>query len=161
MKRLGFTLIELLIYMAVIPFVLAVFTQVFHSILDVQLESESVSSVETDGSYLLARFQYDLHHASSVTQPVSPGDSGSTLGFVVSGDPYTYSVTDGALSLTTPLGTDRLNTQGTRVSDFNVTRIGNSLGRPTIRIGFNLTSNTLSLSGKTQTRSYLTTVSLR
>src|SRR3990172_6790072 len=51
-SRRGFTIIELILYMGMLSILLAVLSQIFVSILNVQLESQSSSSIEQDSRYI-------------------------------------------------------------------------------------------------------------
>jgi len=64
---------------------------------------------------------------------------------------HSYSVSDGVLYID---GTDRLNSIDTQISNFSVTRIGNSVANDTLQISFTLTS-------LSQSQNYQTSVSLR
>lgn len=145
MKR-GFTIVELLIYMVIVGTLLTVLGGILISTLDVQMESESVSTIEADGRFLLARISYDVHRSSSLTTP--------NLVLTIDGQTYTYAVANSILQLTTPSGTSHLTSPGVRITDFSVTRLGNPAGVPTVQIKFTLTNGR-------ETRNYQTTVGLR
>lgn len=145
MKR-GFTIVELLIYMVIMGTMFTVLGGILLSTLDVQMESESVSTIEADGRFLLARLGYDVHRASSLTTP--------NLVLTINGQTYTYSVANSIFQLTTPSGSSHLTSPGVQVSNFSVTQLGNPTGVPTAQIKFTLTNGH-------ETRNYQTTVGLR
>ena len=146
MKR-GFTIVELLIYMVIVGTLLTVLGGILISTLDVQMESESVSTIEADGRFLLARLGYDVHRASSLT--TTPN-----LVLAINGQTYTYAVVNSVLQLTTSSGTSHLTSPGVQVTNFSVTRLGNPTGVPTAQIKFTLTNGH-------ETRNYQTTMGLR
>ena len=146
MKR-GFTLIEILIYMGLMAALIIVLTNVFVTVLETQLESSSTSVVEIDGRYLLPRLIYDIHQAANITTPATAGQTTVSLTL----NTHSYSVSDGVLYID---GTDRLNSIDTQISNFSVTRIGNSVANDTLQISFTLTS-------LSQSQNYQTSVSLR
>lgn len=151
----GFTLIELLLYMALFAVLLVVLLQLFTGILDVQVESQATSVVSQDARYLLARFSYDIEQSSSIVAPPPGGQSG-TLQIVVGAVNYTYSVNNGNLMLTTPSGTDALNSSDTTVSNLTFSRTGNNL----VTISFTLIGKAIIRSGQ-QTETFQTTVAER
>ena len=55
-KQQGFTIVELMVYTTVLLGLLYVFTSVFTSILDVQMESETQSAIVQDSGYIFARY---------------------------------------------------------------------------------------------------------
>ena len=158
-KTSGFTLIELLLYMGIFVILLVVFIQMFGSLIETQLESESTSSVTEDQKYILDRLSYDIHRASSITTPAL-GSTGSSLQVIIDGSTYTYALSGGALQITNSNGTDQLNSAGTTVSNVSFTNIGAGGSKPNVQIKFVLTSVATPNSGA-QKESVQTTVSLR
>ncbi|HZZ98694.1 MAG TPA: hypothetical protein VFG51_02050 [Candidatus Saccharimonadia bacterium] len=132
----GSTLVELLLYMGLISILLVVMTTMFLSALDVQQSSQSTSSAEQEGNYLLTRLAYDIHRASSVTTPAALGSSSPTLTLVISGASYTYSVSNGQLSLVQGITSEFLSGFDTTISNLSFTRLGNVTGKPTLKISF-------------------------
>src|SRR3989344_3800829 len=156
----GFTVVELLIFMGILASFLGILTQIFHSTIDVELESTSTSHVNLGAEYLITRMGYDIRRASSITTPSSAGATTSSLVIVIGGDTHTYSVDTGHLILTNSSGSDFLTGTGTTVSDFTVTRLGPSIGKSSLRVSFTLTSVTTTTSGIAQSRPVTFTVSL-
>jgi prepilin-type N-terminal cleavage/methylation domain-containing protein len=136
----GFTLVELLLTMALMGMFLVVLTDVVSSTLNVQTEAEAVSALSEDGRFLLARLDYDLQRATSITTPASLGSSGSTLVMDIGGVANTYALSSGNLQLTNGAGTTNLNSNEATVSDLSFQRLGNSGGKDTIRVSFTVTS---------------------
>jgi type II secretory pathway component PulJ len=136
MKKRGFTLPELLVYCGLLAILLVVITNVFMSILNLQLETETVSGQAQDGQYILSRLSYDLRRASSVTSPALGGTSAS-LSVIIDGVSYQYGL-DGNNNLVVA-GQGQLNSFLTTVSDLSFTHLGTVGGEEdTIQIGFNL-----------------------
>ncbi len=160
MKR-AFTLIEMLIYMGIMSAFIVVLTNIFVSVLDVQLQSQAVSSVEQDGRFILSRLSHDIRRAQSITTPASAGSSAQSLVLVIGGSTYTYSDSSGSLTLNSPLGLGSLTSFDTTVSGFTVTRIGNTSGKHSLQINFTLTSVTVSNADRPEIKSFQTTVGLR
>jgi hypothetical protein len=159
-KKQGFTIVELLIYTGILTIFLYVLTNIFTSVLDMQLESESAGPVVTDGRYILSRLTYDISHASSIVTPATIGGEGSTLVLHIGSSDYTYNVSNGNLVLTTPLGNGSLNSYGSTVSNVSFRRYGNTNGKNSVRVVFTLTSTTIRQSGA-DSRDYQTTIGLR
>jgi prepilin-type N-terminal cleavage/methylation domain-containing protein len=160
MKR-GFTLIELLMYMGLVSVFLTVLTSAFLSILDVQLESEAISTVEQDGRYILSRLVYDVHRASSITTPATVGQVTSTITLVIGGQNYSYSTSNNNLIYTSPSGTDNLNSYDSQISNLSITRVGNAIGKNSLQVGFTLTSITTKNNNKPEQKDFLITTTLR
>lgn len=157
----GFTLIELLIYSGLLSILLGVFVTLFGMIIDAQLESDSTSGVQQDGQYVLAKLSGDIENASSITTPASLGQSANTLDIVINSVHYIYSI-DGAgnLIVTTLAGSDSLNSYSTSISNLNFTRLGNVVGKNTIRFTFKVTGRTITKTGQ-ESQIATSTASLR
>lgn len=156
----GTTLIELIVYMSFFALFTAVLLNFFVSVLNIQLESESSSSVWQDGQFITERLIYDIQRAQNIVTPSGLGDSGSSLQITVNGIQYSYSVNGGNLELTNNQGTDRLNSVDTSVSNLLVRKIGNVSGKATARVSFTLTSIVVQKGGP-EVRNFQTTVSTR
>lgn len=159
----GFTLIEIIIYMALLSIFLLTLTDIFTSILDVQLESDATSAVEQDGRFLLSRFSYDINRASSITIPSAIGSSSNSLSIVIGGITYTYALGGSNLGLTNNLGTSNLNGSDTAISGLTFQKIANSTiagTKETIKINFTISSITQRTQGP-EIRNFQTTVGRR
>ncbi len=157
----GETLIELLLYIGFLSMLLVVFLQVFTSVLDVQSESQSTSSVEQDGKYLIQRLTYDIQRSTSIQNPVSVGGSSSTLQLNIGGNIFTYTLLNNNLVLTNNLDTNaQLNSYDASVSALLFTRIGNPGGKNVIQVLFTLAGKTQRISS-TEVRSFQTTIGTR
>lgn len=156
----GFTMVELLIYMGIFMILLTAITTIFTSVVSVQLEAESYSSVQLDGRFLLNRFIYDIQRASTIISPTL-GNQAQSLQLRINNATYTYT-TDGSnnITITNGLGTDVLNSYDTSVSNLAFQQIGNVGGKNTVKISFTLTSRVIS-SGTSNTKSFQTTIGLR
>lgn len=146
----GFTLIELLLYMGVFSMLLVMLFQLLTSIFDVQLESESTSSVSQDARYILNRITYDISQGDAITTPNVLGGQGEVLQISIGSITYTYSLTDGNLMLNNSvLGTtDQLNSVNTTVSNVNFLRLGDiNNENDTVSVSFTLTSKTVKRGG--------------
>jgi len=166
LSRKGTTLVELLLYMGILAILLTVLTSIFVSVLDVQSESNAVSSVEQDGNYILARLNYDIHRAQNINIPTANGEVNSIFQIVIDGVNYTYNI-DGNNNLVLTfinngiLEINNLNSYGSSVSNLSVERLGFTGGKEnSLRITFTLTSRTKRISGF-ETKSFETNLSLR
>ena len=119
MKK-AFTLIELLIYMALVGLFLVILTNMLATILETQAESASVSLVDIDGRYILARLGYDANNVVLNSQ--------------------SYSVVDGNLQVEGM----RLNSYDSVISGWSVVRVDD-----TARVNFTVTSGERSQSFST------------
>lgn len=154
----GFTQIELLLSMGILMILIGVLTTVFGQILDVQLESKAISSVDQNGRYILARLTHDMQQATSIVTPASPGQSSETLQIQINSINYTYTATPGGnLVLTNNNGTNVLNSQAASISALTFLRIGNGNNNDTIRVSFIVTTRTKRVQGIEQ-KSFQTTL---
>jgi type II secretory pathway component PulJ len=168
----SFTLIELIIYIGLFSTVLVILTQIITSTLNVQLESQSMSSVEQDGRYILSRFSYDIPRATSITRPTAleyGNNSINELKITINGVTYHYYLNNGNLMLDYPPAISvQLNSFDTTISNLYFTRFDSRNPTPTtsvanldeIQINFVLASKSQSKSGP-QTRNFETTLGLR
>lgn len=140
----GFSLLELIVYMGVFLVLITVITEIFLTILDTQLDATKTSSVDQNGRYILARLNYDIQHASSITTPASLGQTTNNLQIVIGGINYTYSVdSNGNLQITNNNGTDNLTGYDASASAVSFQRLGNSGGKNTIQISFTVAGRTV------------------
>ncbi len=149
LKQKGFTLIEFLLYMGIFVIFLTITLQMFTQIFDIQVESEAVSSVASDGKYISERFSYDTNRATAISNPSNYGTSSASLTFTSEGQNLTYSLINGDLVLTnSTTGTaDQLNGNETSVSDLSFIRLDGA-GKDAVQITFTLTSVATKRSGK-------------
>ena len=156
----GFTTMELLLSMGILMILIGVLTSVFGQILDVQLESKAVSSVDQNGRFLLARLQHDMQQASTIITPVSPGDSSDTLQIQINSIDYTYQASpSGNFVITNQYGTDLLNSTTASISAVTFIRIGSGDANDTVRVQFTVTSRVRQANGYDQ-KTFQTTMGL-
>ena len=158
---IGYTLIELVVYIGILTLLLSVLSSIFSSIVNVQLESTSTSSVNQDGRYLLSKLLYDVKSATTIVTPAAPGDVTSSMQLTINSINYTYSldannnlqVVDGSTGLPYVL-----NSYDTSVSGLTFTRVGNGGSSDDVRVSYTLTSRTLEQGDKRETQSFTTTL---
>lgn len=166
----GFTLIELLIFTGIFTILLVIFTEIITSALNVQLESQSVSSIEQDGRFIISRLMNDISRAKAITVPSTLGTAGTTnsLTLNIEGADYTYHSTGNIFLLDSPIGNNvPLTSYDSTVSNISFTRYGNR-NTPsdendfldTVKINFTLTSKSIPKSGP-RNKTFSTTVGLR
>lgn len=161
MRKQGFTIVELLVFMGILSVFLGVLTQVFHSALDVQLETAATASVDLTGNYLFNRLEYDIRRATGIETPSAPGQTSSSLALDIGGVDYTYSILGSSLQLANDLGSFSLTDVNTQVSNLSFTRRGSGSGNDAIEISFTLTSTATTTAGESESRQLQTSVSLR
>ncbi|MDO8515597.1 MAG: prepilin-type N-terminal cleavage/methylation domain-containing protein, partial [bacterium] len=123
MRKKGFTIVELLVYCGLLAVLLTVLTNVFMSIINLQLETESSSGLAQDSQYLLSRLTYDFRRANSISSPILGGTSG-TLTIIIGGVTYQYKITDGNL-VVTPGG--QLNSFQTKISNLSFSNLDDTV----------------------------------
>lgn len=161
-KQKGFTLIELLIYMGIFSILITAMFQLLTSIFDVQLETQSTTSVSQDGRFILNRLAYDIKNATIVTSP-DVGGQGQSLVVSNGTTTYTYNLFGDNLTLTnSTTGTiDQLNSVNTTVSNLKFLRLSDTNNQyNTVTVSFTLNSKTIKRSG-INTESFDTTVGTR
>lgn len=159
----GFTLVELLIYIGIFSILILVLFQLLSSIFDLQLESQSSTSVTQDSRFIINRFSYDLGQADTVTVPAFLASASSTLQFSKNSTTYTYSLQNGNIILAnSSLGSlDELNSHNTTVSNLTFTRLSDSESEnSTVTMSFTLTS-TIIKRGETASEDFTITVGTR
>lgn len=156
MKK-SFTIIEFLLYIGILSILLLVFADLFISMARLRTETESTSNVQQDSSYLINKFIYDIHQASTVSIPAHPSDQSPTLNLVINGVDYSYSLQGGNLVLSDG---NRLNGYDTTISNLQFTRLGQGDIHDVIKINFTVNSLVKNQAGY-ETQSYETVVGLR
>lgn len=158
----GFTLIELLIFMGIFSILMVVMFQLLTSIFDVQLESQSSSAVSLDGSYILARINYDIKNSTAISSP-SVGSQSATLSFSRGSSNFTYALSSGNFNITDSSlnATDQLNSANTSVSNLSFQRLSDTEGKyNTITVSFTVNSKIIRRNG-VNSQSFTETVGTR
>jgi|SRR3989344_3121640 len=143
----GATIIEIIIYSLLSISLILVLTDVFSSLLEKSKESVSFSEVESDGKFISQKLLNHLPAASSVSIPANLGDLASTLSFTANGSSYSYYLSNSDLYLNENGTANKLNSYGTQVSNLTIQKLGNSGGKPVLKIGFNLKSTIIQPKG--------------
>ena len=146
-KQRGITIVELLVYVGLLSIFMLVLVDVFVTILNNKLETESISTLNQDTRYIYTRLAYDIANADSASVP-----SPNSLNIVSGGVSYDYA-RDGNGNLL--LNGSALNGLDTKVDGIIFTKIGN-----TVKVSYTVTSR-IELPSDEQTRSIETTVGLR
>ncbi|MDE2001438.1 MAG: hypothetical protein KGI60_02640 [Patescibacteria group bacterium] len=154
------TLVETLLYVGLLSVFMVILVNIFVSIIELKLDTEATSPVEQTGRYLMARMSYDVNRASSITSPATLGSTGTSLSLVINGAAYTYQLSSTTILLTD--GTGTASTTGSEVAASNLSfeRLGNTGGKPMVRIQFTLTPTVQKVQGN-QSESFLITGGLR
>lgn len=162
----GFTIVELLLYMGIFSILLVVLLQLFTTILSSHSESQATSSVDQDGSYILARLSYDIHNASSITSGSNcTWPTTSTCKLTLSSG-VSYQVTP-AGNLTIKGAVDPLNSAETKITLITFTTLVNPVTvldpspKPSVQISFTLKSKTERPGGALNSQTFTTTVQTR
>lgn len=160
-KQQGFTLVEFLLYIGLLSIFLVILSDIFISLIELKLGTESISSVEQDSRFITGRLISDVNRASAITTPATLGAASSTLVLVIDGVANTYQVNGNNLELTNTSGTFKLNGSETVISNPLFQRIGNVGGKPTVKINFSVTSRTERSGVGFEVRTASTTAGLR
>lgn len=157
----GFTLIEMVLSLGILSILLAVLSGIFGSIIDTQLSSKVLSSVDQDGRFILAKLNNNMLNSSAIVSPSSPGSSNSAV-LKKSSDSlnYTYSLNNGDLQVSSSGGTLNLNSVDSNISNVTFTRIGLGDSNDTLQIKFTVNSKTV-LKGQPNTQTFQTTLGLQ
>ena len=160
MKKRGVTLIELVIYMSILSVLLLFFTDMFATLINKQLETESLSNVQQDANYLLSRFSYDFGRAASISLPAAPGAPANSLRLLIGSTFYSYSVSSGNLIVEHGGVQDTMNSSEVAISNPTFQRLGLGNSHDAIRITFDVTSKVKQQAGYDVTH-FSTTLGIR
>jgi len=94
--------------------------------------------------------------SSAITLPTTPGASGSAMTLTIASSSAAYTVSQGNFLL----GTERLNSYATTVSNFSVNRLTNSNNQDSLQVSFVLTSVATPTNGN-RTETFQTTINRR
>jgi len=166
----GVTIVELIVYIGLLSIFTLVLVDVFVTILNAKLESESTSTLNQDARYIYSKIAYDVENADSMTLPFNPGDTGHELRVVTDGVIDTYSLdASGNLILEVNNGMEttkmKLNGADTTIPllptpGISFTRLGPLDEKPTVKVSFTIKSLVNLQSGE-QSRTIDTTFGLR
>ncbi|KKS95783.1 MAG: hypothetical protein UV71_C0003G0017 [Microgenomates group bacterium GW2011_GWC1_43_13] len=143
----GVTIVELIVYIGLLSIFMLVLVDVFVTILNSKLDTESTSTLNQDARYIYSRLAYDIANADSASV-LNP----NSLNLVSSGVSYNY-VLDGSGNLL--LNDVTINSLDTKVDSISFSKIGN-----TVKISYTIES-LITLPSGNQTRTIETTVGLR
>ena len=159
----GFTIIELILYMGLFSILIGILTNVFVSILNNQLNSETVASTDENGRYILQRLNYDINRSQTIVTPSSPGTQTNNLQLTINNINYSYSLDATGnfqiKDITDNLGPYNLNDYDATVSAVTFKRIGSAGGENTLQVNFTVVSNTKD--NTEQSKSFSTTIGNR
>ncbi len=134
----GLTIIETLLYMGLFAILLTVFTQVFVSMLETQLASESFSYISGDSKFIEQKITNLLRESDSIVSP-TVGNSSGTLQVVANSITYTVSISDTNLVLNDGTGSYNINSENTTIDSFTATNSGDEI----LEVGIQVTSNVI------------------
>lgn len=137
----GTTIVELTLYMGLLSIFIVILFNLFTAILSTQTRSTAVSLVQTNGNFLLTKLTRDINQTDNIILPLAIGASSTSMILTVGTTNATYALFNGRLVLTDISGNYNLNDSDTTVSDFVITKLGNSGGKPGLQISFTITSN--------------------
>ena len=126
--------------MGLLMTILAMLTEIFTTVLKVQLQSANTSHLQQDGRYILSKLRYDISHAESISEPATVSAQTDTLELSVDGQDRTYRFANNTIELLSSNNTDQLTSYDVQVTDFTNTRLGTGGGKDTIRVTFTLVS---------------------
>src|SRR5258708_2619087 len=82
--------------MGLLTILVTIMSSLFKTIVDVQLETKSASSVDQDGRFIIARLTHDMQSSQKIISPANPGDNLTSLQITVNSVNYTYSLVTAA-----------------------------------------------------------------
>ncbi|KKQ36613.1 MAG: hypothetical protein US54_C0062G0008 [Candidatus Roizmanbacteria bacterium GW2011_GWA2_37_7] len=150
-SKSGFSLIELSLFMGLFSIILLVLITIFVELAQKQLEIQSMSSVESDKSYILSRLEYDISRADAIAIPGASGDSSDELELTIDGATYTYRLTGTVLETDNNGDVQRLNNIRTEITNLSFQRIGNPSGVPSVQVYMDIASTFAETSGPRST----------
>lgn len=159
----GVSIVELIVYIGLLTIFMLVLLDVFITVLNARLETESTSTLNQDARYILSRLSYDIGNADNLVLPAGFGDSGSVLILAKGAETDTYSL-DGSGNFILDNGTSsqKLNGSDTTITSISFQKIGNLAegDKPTVKISFTVKSLIVRQAGE-QTQTINTTIGTR
>jgi len=165
-KEKGTSLIELIVYFALLSTVLVIAVDIMFRTSEFSLESSAKGGLQEDARFIISRLSYDIHRAENVTTPANIGNTSSTLILTNGSDTYTYNLVGSTLELQSETGplpiiqNANINSNNTKVNSISFQRLGNSAGKHTFKITFDLEGTTVQKGGPEQ-KTFETVVGLR
>jgi type II secretory pathway component PulJ len=165
-SRKGASLIELILYFALLGIVLVIATDIILRTSEFSLETSSRNNLQDDARFVISRLSYDIRRADSISNPANLGDNSSTLMLAVGSETHTYNLLGTNLEYQKETGpptviqTSNVNSSYTKVNSLNFERLGNSSGKHTIKITFELEGTQAQKGGPVQ-KTFITLVGLR
>lgn len=160
----GASLIELILYFALLGIILTVVVDIIIRTSEFSLASSAKASLQQDGAFLINRLSFDIHRAETLDNLLNPGDSStSTLVLTSSSNTYTYTHTGTDLELQETGATTRttlVNSTRVTVNSISFEHVGNTNGKPTVKITFEIESAT-KVKGGSVKQTFETVVGLR
>ena len=136
----GASIIEVIIYTFLAISLLLVITDIFSSLLDKSRESVSFSEVETDAKFINQKLLNNFSSATDILVPSLLNQPTTSLSFLANSTSYSYFLSGSNLLINEGGIINRLNSYGTQVNNFTVTRLGNSGGKSLLKISYDLRS---------------------
>lgn len=140
-RQNGFTLVELLVYFGLFAILLTIITNIFIYALEKRVNIETVSLVQQESQYVLAKLKYDVYNAESVTIPASFGESSQQLELQSDGETRSYSLSNGRLGLTVDGEPEFLTSGHIAVSNLVFTNQSLDSSSQTVEVSFDIIGN--------------------
>lgn len=138
----GTGLIELLLYFALLSIILLIAVDLMIRTGEFSMEASGQNVLQEDARFINARLAYDIHQANSMTTPANLGQTSSTLTIVVGTETHTYTLVGNNLEYQKLVGpntqTANLNSNLTKINSLSFQRLGNTNGKHTIKITFEI-----------------------
>ena len=98
--------------------------------------------------------------AQAITNPATLGATTTSLTIVIGGENFNYQVVGGNIELTNNFGTEKLNSNQTKIDTISFTKIGNTGGKETVQVKLSISSVPQAQAGP-EIRTYQTTLGVR
>ena len=141
-KQKGTSLIELLLYFALLSIILIIAVDLMIRTGEFGMEASGQNVLQEDARFIGNRFGHDIHQAGAITTPANLGQTTSVLTITVGSETHTYSLNNNNLEYQEIVGpntqTANLNSNLTRINSISFQRLGNTNGKHTIKITFEI-----------------------
>jgi hypothetical protein len=138
----GTSLIELLLYFSLLTIILIIAVDLMIRTSEFSLEAAGQNVLQEDARFIGNRLAYDIHQASSIVTPATLGQTTSTLTISVGAETHTYTLAGNNLQYQKTVGTNtqtaNLNSNLTKINSLSFQRLGNTNGKHTIKITFEI-----------------------
>lgn len=164
-KQKGFTLIETLLYLSLSSIMILVIASFWGTLIESRDRSESMSIVNSEGTYLVNSIAQIIRNADSITSPTATNSAGAITmtTFVPAESPTVIALSGSNINLTLGAGAPvQLNSTRTIINSLVFRNVSNTSTAGSVRIELSLSyNNTSGKASLNYTQTYYATATLK